>query len=141
MNVPDTSVLLPLFDRAHPNHERAHREVSGNLEFAVLASTLTETATVLWRMLRGQPQRAQALRTHLSELSSMPGVRLLPDPDPAAGLALFLAHPRLSMPDAQAIAGAVSLKARLVTFDDRQHQAWVDVLASQEKRARPKNRP
>ncbi len=125
MAVVDTSVLVPLFDVAHPNHAKARAVLAEIDRLATHGGALAELTRVIRRRanLRGLKGN-EAARAAVHALRALPAFR-----DTGDGLAAqvekrYQAEPKLSYADAWGIEAALADRDDLLTFDKHQAAAW-----------------
>ncbi|MFA5862833.1 MAG: PIN domain-containing protein [Candidatus Thermoplasmatota archaeon] len=125
MPVPDTSVLVPIFDADHPLHEKARAQIGAPVLLHVTGGVLAELTTVLRR--RGNDvglDGSRIARECLGELEQLRGFRHASPCDGAEVTRVFKAHSSLSYVDAWGIVLALELGDTIITFDERQASAF-----------------
>ncbi|MGH2669845.1 MAG: PIN domain-containing protein [bacterium] len=125
MPVPDTSILVPLFDADHPHHARARRAVGAPGPLHVSGGVLAELTTVLRR--RGSDVGLDGeliAREALERLEALQGYRHASEYDAVAVSRLYRTHSGLSYVDAWGIALALGMDEQLLTLDARQRAVY-----------------
>lgn len=121
MPVPDTSILVALFDADHPQHARALSVVGAPGTLHVTGGVLAELTTVLRR--RGNDvglQGDRIAREAVERLEGLQGFRHATEYDAPAVSRLYRSHDGLSYVDAWGIMLALGLREELLTLDARQ---------------------
>lgn len=134
MPVPDTSVLVPLFDADHPRHQDARRQVGAPVMLHVTGGVLAELTTVLRRRAKDTGlDGARTAREALRHLESLRGFRHAVTYDATEVSRVYKAYETLSYVDAMGIVLALELGDPLLTFDDTQSKAYAKEKAATER--------